>query len=594
MQGSARGSAFPAEPAAGVPRYSVVIPTYQRRELVVASVRALAAVDHEAGLEVTVVVDGSTDGTAELLRCLDVPFPLTVVEQPNSGAARARNEGARRSIGQVLLFLDDDMQAAPDLLRAHDEAYAEGADAVVGHVPLHPDAPRTFLSRGTQDWADGRARRLAAAPALTTGDLLTGQLSIRRELFEALGGFDEAFTRDGSFGREDTDFGRRLLEAGHRLVFAPGAVSWQYYAVSPSAYLRQWHQAGQADVAYLRKHPAEAEAVQQARRPTERWNRRVWRPLSHAPRLSGVVAWVGRRAVLGLAERRPDAAATTRWFFRIRNLEYWRGVHEAGGLPGRHPLRVLCYHAVSDLAGAPVLAQYGVPADLLRRQLVRLQRMGFRFVSGEEVLRFVERGAGLPRRPVLLTFDDCYTDLLGQAVPVLRDLRVPAVAFAVSGLTGGTNEWDARHGAPTLRLLDGAGLRALAEAGVEVGAHGSTHCSLAGLPEDRLAAETRGAAAELVSLGLPQPRMFSYPYGEHDRAARVAVAGSGMRLAFTVAPGLVRPEALERYELPRVEVLRADGAGVRLVAKVALARRLPERVRRPLQRARRRWAAGRG
>ena len=160
------GPSDDALPAADTPapRYTVVIPTFERRDVVVGSVTALVEQRYDPGFEVVVVVDGSTDGTAAALRALQVPFPLQVVEQPNLGAARARNNGARCARGEVLLFLDDDMRAAADLLSAHDRAHARGADVVVGHVPLDPSSPRTFLAAGVGEWADRRARRLEQRP----------------------------------------------------------------------------------------------------------------------------------------------------------------------------------------------------------------------------------------------------------------------------------------------------------------------------------------------------------------------------------------------------------------------------------------------
>ena len=97
-------------------RFSVVIPTYQRRDVVVSSVRALAAQEDAPPFEVVVVVDGSVDGTAEALRALATPFPLSVVEQPNAGRPAACNRGAAAASGELLLFLDDDMEAHPRLL----------------------------------------------------------------------------------------------------------------------------------------------------------------------------------------------------------------------------------------------------------------------------------------------------------------------------------------------------------------------------------------------------------------------------------------------------------------------------------------------
>lgn len=570
------------------PRITVVIPTFQRREVVTGSVLALA---EQTGptFDVVVVVDGSTDGTADALRSMTVPFGLRVIEQANSGASMARNHGARIARGEVLLFLDDDMQAAPNLLAEHDRAHARGAEAVFGHIPVHPDAPSSILLPGLVDWAVRRRDRLSRPEAtLTFADLLTGQLSVRRSVFEALGGFDEDFTRGGSFGREDTDFGRRLFSGGHRVEFAPDAISWQLYVVRPAAYLRQWNQAGRADVTYMRKHPEEIAAVHASRRPGGRVNRYLWRPLSAAPGLSRPMAAAARQLVLLLVDRRPDDPRSRRLFFKVRDLEYWRGLHAGGGVPLPRPVRVLCYHAVRDLAGVPVIEQYGVPPRQLAAQLRALRWAGYRFVSLDEVLRSVDGEGGLPRRPVLLTFDDCFVDLLEHGVPVLRAAAAPAAAFAVAGRVGGTNAWDERLGAPRLPLLDAEGLRALERAGVEVGVHGSTHRPLTAVARDELDAEIAGAAATLTALGLRMPRAFAYPHGDHDKVVRDRIAAAGLRAAFTVRPGLVRAGD-DRYALHRIEVMRRDGAGLRLILKVASAGRFASfgtRSSSPVKRAR--------
>ena len=169
-----------------------------------------------------VVVDGSADGTACALRALDVPFPMTVLEQPNNGAAAARNRGAAAAVGDIVLFLDDDMRAAPDLLEAHEQRYRAGADAVMGHVPIDPQSPPSLLTLGAEDWAEQRRERLAAGAPLTVSDLLTGQLSVRRDVFSALGGFEED-SQGRRLRREDTDFGHRLLAGGWPRLHIPGA-----------------------------------------------------------------------------------------------------------------------------------------------------------------------------------------------------------------------------------------------------------------------------------------------------------------------------------------------------------------------------------
>ncbi len=158
---------------------------------------------------------------------------------------------------------------------------------------------------------------------------------------------------------------------------------------------------------------------------------------------------------------------------------------------------------------------------------------------------------------MLLTFDDCYVDLLDVAAPALAARGIEAVAFAVTGLATATNEWDHRLGRTRLALLDADGLRALAREGVEIGAHSRTHRALPEVPGAELVAETAGSAEDVAALALPLPRFFAYPYGEEDGATRAAVRAAGYLAGFGLAARrFVR--GMDPMAMPRVEVLRQD------------------------------------
>lgn len=87
---------------------SVVVPTFNRREVVKRTVESLFAQDFpSADYEIIVVVDGSRDGTADALRALKAPCRFQIVEQANKGLAGARNSGAQAAGAELLLFLDD-------------------------------------------------------------------------------------------------------------------------------------------------------------------------------------------------------------------------------------------------------------------------------------------------------------------------------------------------------------------------------------------------------------------------------------------------------------------------------------------------------
>jgi peptidoglycan/xylan/chitin deacetylase (PgdA/CDA1 family) len=250
-------------------------------------------------------------------------------------------------------------------------------------------------------------------------------------------------------------------------------------------------------------------------------------------------------------------------------------------------LRVLAYHAIADTTGYGRLEPYGVRPDDFRRQITALQGAGYHFVSANEMLHFLRGSGGLPRRPVLLTFDDCFASVLQYALPVLDHYEVPAVAFAVTARIGGTNEWSWSAGTPQLRLLDLEGLGLLGRNGVEIGSHSRNHPQLPRVSADELAAEVVGSREELQALAMGPVRLFAYPYGESDERVRQAVESAGYQAAFTVDPGLARP-GVDPYQIPRIEILRGD-KGWRFRWKVAVAGPLLQRREGPLALFRSLW-----
>lgn len=310
-------------------RFSVIVPTFQRRDTVVRTVSALEQ-QSERDFEAIVVIDGSDDGSAAALRGLDVSFPLRVIEQDNQGAAAARNAGVDASSGELVALLDDDMRADPALLAEHDRSHRAGADMVMGDMPLDPASPRNLLSWGVGSWAASRSERLSAPGAeIRLDDLLTGQMSISRVAYLAVGGLDPTFTRDGLFGGEDLDFGHRVLAAGYEVVFNPAAISYQYYDVDPAKYLRRARETGRSDRELVAKHPELASAMGAS--PSFKTRRSRWlAPFVLAP---AFLAWPLRAGVAALVRSGLNTPRARSLFFAVRTMEYLRGARlaERGG-----------------------------------------------------------------------------------------------------------------------------------------------------------------------------------------------------------------------------------------------------------------------
>ena len=122
-------------------KFSVVIPVYNEREHIAATVEAAGTALRTAGLEgeIVVVDDGSTDGSAEAASAAANGLPLRVVRQANSGRYAARKAGLESAAGDYVLFLDSRVRLEPDSLEFVAERLAAGDDVWNAHVVIDTD-----------------------------------------------------------------------------------------------------------------------------------------------------------------------------------------------------------------------------------------------------------------------------------------------------------------------------------------------------------------------------------------------------------------------------------------------------------------------
>jgi glycosyltransferase involved in cell wall biosynthesis len=191
------------------PRLSVVIPTFDRRAAVVRAVESVLAQEGPS-LEVVVVDDGSTDGTAAALAERFPAEPrLVVLAQANGGTARARNAGIAAARGELVALLDSDDRWLPGCARAQVAALDAHPDAALAVCDARYVTP-SGASRGTY-------RERVKRPPLSMDDLLEGRwpqpscMAFRAVVLRALP-FDPAWHG------EDTEQLFRFFAAGHRAV----------------------------------------------------------------------------------------------------------------------------------------------------------------------------------------------------------------------------------------------------------------------------------------------------------------------------------------------------------------------------------------
>lgn len=201
------------------------------------------------------------------------------------------------------------------------------------------------------------------------------------------------------------------------------------------------------------------------------------------------------------------------------------------------PVPILMYHRIAVRPkGTTVPAHYVAPG-LFRRQLSALAMLGYEAVSLAQMHAGILGEGQLPRRPVVLTFDDGYQNYNTNAAPELERAGWKGTVFVVSGLAGSTNDWDNRHGDVVEPLMDYDTIRSLAQRGHEIGSHTRTHVRLAHVPPEAAKEEICTAKETLESeLGRNVP-YFCYPYGDHNSDVRQLVREAGHTGATTVRRG---------------------------------------------------------
>ena len=523
-------------------KLSVVVPTHNRRDVLVSrTLQAIFKQDFPATeYEIIIVVDGSTDGTAEALRKLRPPCSLRIIEQVNRGPSAARNQGIQAARSGLLLFLDDDIICGPDLLQQHVRAHAEPEPAVVyGPISLAPGTPPSILKYAIGAWYRKYYGHLDAQGGLKwpQDDYLISNSSVPRATLATCGGFDENMP-----AKEDYELGLRLWKMGVQFKYLRQAKAYEYY-LKPSRYvLREDGQSfGKAEVLLSRKHsdyrPYSALA---ALGKTVGW-KRLWRRIYVALPVAPVALLAPPIWICDKLSRLPRMQRAGHHLLGVGRgvVEFRSAAKEAGSWKALQRefgvrLPVLLYHHVGPLRSGTVPG-LNVSPERFERHVRWLARRGYTGICPADWVRWRREGKGLPDKPVLLTFDDGYADLVEHALPVLRRYGFGAAVYVVTGQLGGTNAWDEALGHSTLRLMTADQIRCWASQGIEFGAHSRTHADLTNLSANELSEEVVGSGKDLESILGSRVVSFAYPYGFHNEAVDDCVRRA-FDLAFTVDP----------------------------------------------------------
>jgi peptidoglycan/xylan/chitin deacetylase (PgdA/CDA1 family) len=215
-------------------------------------------------------------------------------------------------------------------------------------------------------------------------------------------------------------------------------------------------------------------------------------------------------------------------------------------LPNRtRVVPILMYHRINyvDASTPEITRRLTVHPDVFRRQMRWLTLHGYRTITQRMLYDALMCGDRLPRKPIVITFDDGYRDAYTKASPLLARFGMRATAYVITGRISGSDS----------SFLTWRQLRLLEERGVEIGSHTVSHHPLTALSSEQAYAQLLSSRRVLERrLGHRVP-WLAYPIGAYDSRIESLAQRAGYRLAVTTRYGATqsarRPLALRRLRV---------------------------------------------
>ncbi|MGY3089781.1 peptidoglycan/xylan/chitin deacetylase (PgdA/CDA1 family)/glycosyltransferase involved in cell wall biosynthesis [Hymenobacter sp. UYAg731] len=244
-----------------------------------------------------------------------------------------------------------------------------------------------------------------------------------------------------------------------------------------------------------------------------------------------------------------------------RVLAVYQAARMQKAAPGFVP--VLMYHKIPD---APLATRHQiyVTKENFEKHLAYFKKQKLTPITFADYLKYANGELSLadfPLRPIILTFDDGYTDNYTNLLPLMQQYGYRGVLYLLGDADIRYNQWDADFDPdePRSEIMDLAQKRAFVAAGWEIGAHTMSHPRLTTLPLPDAAAEIQRSKTALEAALQTEIVSFAYPYGDLNEAVKAAVREAGFALGVATDTGGMTIEA-DRMQVFRVNMFPNESA----------------------------------
>jgi peptidoglycan/xylan/chitin deacetylase (PgdA/CDA1 family) len=238
-------------------------------------------------------------------------------------------------------------------------------------------------------------------------------------------------------------------------------------------------------------------------------------------------------------------------------LEVYRSLRMKKHHPKHIP--ILMYHKVLTEERSGKHRIY-VTVDRFKAHMQSLYKRKFTSLTFKDYINFRNETKPLsefPKKPIILTFDDGYLNNLTLALPILQKYGFKAVIFALGNFDIAHNYWDTQKGETEDVLMNADQLKAIAKAGIEIGAHSLTHRDLTHLSDEEAYHEILQSKVNLEQLLQSSVLSFAYPYGFYNESVKALAKQAGFQIAVATDRGGMQIEQ-DLFEVFRVAIFPSD------------------------------------